>query len=137
MLAAVPQEPPLSLRVLVVDDDPDYRLMLRLQLELQHGVEVVGEAGDGIEALAWLAGHEADIVVLDLMMPRMDGYETIVHAVDQFPGVPIVAYSAVGSTEAQAHCDAHGVRLMRKSGDTAPLYDTLVELTRERGGRPA
>lgn len=125
------------MRVLVVDDDPDYRLMLRLQLELQHGLDVVGEAGDGIEALAWLDEHTADVVVLDLMMPRMDGYETIVHAGERFPDVPIVAYSAVGSPEAQQHCQAHGVTLMRKSGDTGPLYDTLVELTREHGGRPA
>ena len=117
------------MRVLVVDDDPDYRMMLRMQLEIRHHLDVVGEASDGAEALEFLGTTLPDAIVLDLMMPGMDGYETIVHLRDRHPGLPVVAYSAVTGPQAREHCDAHGIPLLRKSGDTAPLVDALRELT--------
>lgn len=116
------------MRVLVVDDDPDYRMMLRMQLEIQHHIDVVGEASDGHEALAFLEHTVPDAVVLDLMMPGMDGYETIEHLGRDHPDLPVVAYSAVASNTAQAHCEAHGIRLLRKSGDTTRLVDELREM---------
>lgn len=114
------------MRVLIVDDDPDYRTMLRMQLEVQHRIDVVGEASDGDEALRLLAAQAApDAMVLDLMMPGMDGHETIEHLARDHPDLPVVAYSAVTSTRAQAYCRAHGIRLLRKSGDTTALVDEL------------
>jgi DNA-binding response OmpR family regulator len=58
--------------VLVVDDDADIRMMLRLNLE--DAGFVVREAADGYAALAALEEHAPDLMVLDLMMPRLDGY---------------------------------------------------------------
>lgn len=118
----------VEVRVLVVDDDPDWRTMLRMQLELLHQIEVVGEAGDGAEALAQVGATSPDAVVLDLMMPGMDGLEAIVHLRADHPDVPVVAYSAVTSGAAQDHCSTHGVPLLRKSGDTSDLVDRLHEL---------
>ena len=117
--------------MLVVDDDPDYRMMLRMQLEIQHSIDVVGEASDGLEALGFL-GQQAtpDAMILDLMMPGMDGYETIEHLARDHPDLPVVAYSAVASNGAHAHCEAHGIRLLRKSGDTTALVDQLRTLVR-------
>lgn len=115
--------------MLLVDDDPDYRMMLRMQLEIQHQIDVVGEASDGHEALGLLEEHDPpEAMILDLMMPGMDGYETIEHLARDHPDVPVVAYSAVTSNSAQAHCDAHGIRLLRKSGDTTALVDALRAL---------
>ena len=116
------------MRVLVVDDDPDYRTMLRMQLEIRHQMEVVGEAGDGSEGLAFLQHTVPDALVLDLMMPGMDGYEMIVHLQDQHPDLPVVAYTAVTGRQAQEHCDRHGIPLLRKSGDTTRLVETLHEV---------
>lgn len=116
------------MRVLVVDDDPDYRTMLRMQLELRHQLEVVGEAGDGSEALELLGTTTPDVMVLDLMMPGMDGYETIIHLRERHPDLPVVAYSAVTGQQAQDHCARHGIPLLRKSGDTTRLVETLREL---------
>lgn len=116
------------MRVLVVDDDPDWRTMLRMQLELLHQIDVVGEAGDGAEALEQLQVTTPDAVVLDLMMPGMGGLEAIVHLRAEHPEVPVVAYSAVTSGAAQDHCAAHGVPLLRKSGDTSDLVGQLHEL---------
>ena len=58
--------------ILVVDDDPDIRTLLRLTLE-SFGYSV-REASDGVEALEFLAERVPDAMVLDVMMPRVDGY---------------------------------------------------------------
>jgi DNA-binding NarL/FixJ family response regulator len=71
-------------RVLVVDDQDMVRQGLRLILELG-GIEVVGEATDGAGAVAAVAEHQPDVVLMDLRMPGMDGVEAtrrIVEAAD-------------------------------------------------------
>ena len=59
--------------VLIVDDHPVVRRGLRVLLEVQDGIEVVGEAGDGAAALALAAEHAPDVILLDLKLPGMDG----------------------------------------------------------------
>ena len=63
--------PPIS--VLIVDDHPVVRRGLRVLLEVQEGIDVVGEAGDGDTALALEAEHTPDLILLDLKLPGMDG----------------------------------------------------------------
>jgi len=63
--------PPIS--VLIVDDHPVVRRGLRVLLEVQEGIEVAGEAGDGDTALALAAEHTPDLILLDLKLPGMDG----------------------------------------------------------------
>jgi two-component system, NarL family, response regulator LiaR len=62
-----------TIRVLVVDDHAVVREGLRTFLELQDGIEVVGEAGDGLEALDQAAALTPDVILMDLVMPRLDG----------------------------------------------------------------
>ena len=59
--------------VLIVDDHPVVRRGLRVLLEVQEGIEVAGEAGDGDTALALAAEHTPDLILLDLKLPGMDG----------------------------------------------------------------
>jgi len=61
--------------ILVVDDEADIRELIRLNLELD-GHTVIG-AANGIEALEFAVGEHPDVVVLDVMMPEMDGWETL------------------------------------------------------------
>ena len=63
--------PPIS--VLIVDDHPVVRRGLRVLLEVQEGIDVVGEAGDGDTALALEAEHTPDLILLDLKLPGVDG----------------------------------------------------------------
>ena len=65
------------MRVVVVDDHPVVRDGLRGMLAGDDDLEVVGEAGDGLEALSVVAARSPDVVLMDLRMPRMDGVQAI------------------------------------------------------------
>src|ERR671928_1010030 len=63
-----------SVRVLIVDDHPSFRASARSLLEAE-GYEVVGEAADGAEALAAVTALHPDLVLLDVQLPDIDGFE--------------------------------------------------------------
>ena len=63
----------MPIRVLIVDDHPVVRQGLRVLLEVQDGIEVTGEAGDGPAALARAADQQPDVILLDLKLPGLDG----------------------------------------------------------------
>ena len=65
----------MTIRVVLVDDQEMYRLGFHMLLESQDDVELVGEADDGTTAVELLAGVEADVVLMDVRMPRMNGIE--------------------------------------------------------------
>jgi len=65
----------MTLRLILVDDQEMYRLGFRMLLETQEGVEVVGEAEDGRAAVDLIERVEADIVLMDVRMPRMNGID--------------------------------------------------------------
>jgi two-component system LytT family response regulator len=67
----------MSLKTLIVDDEPIARQVLREELELMVDVEVVGEADNGSTALDKIARHQPDLVLLDLQMPVMGGLDVI------------------------------------------------------------
>ena len=80
--------------ILVVDDDADIRLLLRLELSAE-GHHIL-EAGDGAEALAVLGSEPIDLVLLDMMMPVIDGWE-VLKTVDPAAAPPIVVITALAS----------------------------------------
>jgi len=63
----------MPIRVLIVDDHPVVRQGLRVLLEVQDGIEVTGEAGDGPTALNLAAEQKPDVILLDLKLPGLDG----------------------------------------------------------------
>jgi len=63
----------MPINVLIVDDHPVVRRGLRVLLEVQDGIEVAGEAGDGPAALALAAEQKPDVILLDLKLPGLDG----------------------------------------------------------------
>lgn len=116
---------PSPLRVLVVDDDDDFRLMLRVQLNLEPDVEVVGTAADGYEAVDEVARTRPDAVAMDLLMPNLDGFATIDRLLEEHPGVGLVAYTAVAGRYARERVADQGVELVLKSGDPTELVAAL------------
>lgn len=81
-------------RVLVVDDRPDIRLLVRTRLRMLDDIEVVGEASNGEEALVLVSALAPDAVVLDLEMPVMRGDEAIPRMRELAPGMRILLYTA-------------------------------------------
>src|SRR5919198_1073767 len=83
-------------RVLVVDDDLTVRDVVRRYLEL--GGHEVSLADNGEDALRWIAEHEPDLVVLDLMLPGMDGLE-VCRRLRERSAIPVVMLTALGEEE--------------------------------------
>lgn len=67
----------MSVKTLIVDDEPIARKVLREELELMADVEIVGEAENGSVALEKIAKHHPDLVLLDLQMPLMGGFDVV------------------------------------------------------------
>jgi DNA-binding NarL/FixJ family response regulator len=88
------------IRVLVVDDDPLVRAGLQMMLGGADDLEVVGEAGDGAAALAWLSSAAADVVLMDIRMPGMDGL-TATREVRARPEPPEVVVLTTFDADAQ------------------------------------
>jgi two-component system KDP operon response regulator KdpE len=84
--------PPKPLRVLVVDDEPAIRRLLHASLSAEgHQIE---EAADGQSALSLLGRNAIDVLVLDLGMPGMDGFEVIRQLREQGSSLPIIVLSS-------------------------------------------
>lgn len=82
-----------ALRVVIADDTPDIRMLLRWSLEPDPRFEIVGEAANGVEALALVAEIKVDAILLDLAMPVMDGLQAIPQIRNQSPSTRIVILS--------------------------------------------
>ena len=81
----------MSYKILVADDEPEIRDLLRLYLENEH-YEVI-EAENGIEALRLIDEQKPDMVMLDIMMPQLDGYQVLKH-IREDNNVPVIIISA-------------------------------------------
>jgi CheY-like chemotaxis protein len=113
-------------KVLVVDDEPDKRLLLAFALE-NDGYEVF-TAEDGVEGLAAVETRQPDLIVTDVMMPRMDGYEMTrrVRSNPQTKFIPVIIQNA-------ARAGAPDVRLGSELGAMGYLTDpTDLDLLRVR-----
>ena len=76
--------------MLIVDDHAVVREGLRTFLELQDGLEVAGEAGDGEEAVAEAERLRPDVVLMDLVMPKLDGVHAMLALRERVPGARVV-----------------------------------------------
>ncbi|MEZ5126507.1 MAG: response regulator transcription factor [Thermoleophilia bacterium] len=90
---------PAPIRVLLVDDHEILRKGLRALLSGQPGVDVVGEAGDGAEAVAKVAELRPDVVIMDIMMPRMNGIEATTHIHHDCPDSKVLILSMYDDEE--------------------------------------
>ncbi|MDF2650337.1 MAG: hypothetical protein K0Q73_6142, partial [Paenibacillus sp.] len=77
--------------VLIVDDEPEIRQGLRLKIDWESlGLSIVGEAGNGAEAVAWLTNHPVDIVITDMNMPMMDGVSFLEACHEHYPSLRLI-----------------------------------------------
>ena len=83
-----------TIRLLVVDDQGIVREGIRALLAEVEGMKVVGEASDGLEAVAQAGALQPDVILMDLMMPRLDGTEAIRQIVFKQPNARILALTS-------------------------------------------
>ena len=103
---ALPKKPDRSLRILLVDDDPDTRLLCRRLLErLGHQVTV---AEEGLEAMGLLRDHEWDIVLTDQNMPGACGVDVLERAFKLQPGALRLLMSSILDPRMKEEAQARG-----------------------------
>ncbi len=114
------------IRVLLADDTPEMRLLLRVTLESDGRFEVVADASDGREVLALLEAHEPDLLVLDMAMPEMDGLEVLNEIRNRGLRLKVLAFSGFDDgVEREAR--RLGARDYMRKGNT-PIQDIVPRL---------
>lgn len=114
----------MTVRVLLVDDHPVVRSGLKGILAEEHGIEVVGEAGDGAEAVRRARALEPDVVVMDLQMPRADGAAAIEAIRGTHPEMPILVLTTYDTDgDVRRAVDAGATGYLLKDALPAELFD--------------
>lgn len=88
-----------SIRILIADDHAVVREGLRALIGTEPGMQLVGEAADGLEAVQQARSQKPDVVLLDLVMPRMDGIEAIDRIRDEDPAARILVLTSFAEDE--------------------------------------
>jgi two-component system, NarL family, response regulator LiaR len=81
----------MAIRVLIVDDHSIVRQGLRMFLSCDREIEIIGEARDGIEAVDLARRYRPDVILMDLLMPRMDGIRATEAILREVPGTQVIA----------------------------------------------
>lgn len=116
-------------RVQVVDDNDTLRAVACLEVELSDDFELVGQAADGVEAVDVARRHLPDVIILDLQMPRMNGFAALPHLVDIVPDAVIVVYTSHDSAAARARAASLGAAAYLVKSTTT-IRDVLTTISR-------
>jgi len=111
-------------RILIADDSDDLRRALRNVLETQPRYTVCGKAGSGAEAISSARELKPDLVILDLHMPDMDGFETARQIFTFAPSMPILMFSIYFSTQHLQEAHKIGIRGFIQKGSS---FETLLD----------
>jgi len=124
-------------RVLVVEDDVDIQKVIRMSLKLR-GVSEVVLVESGTECIERLSGFTPDVILLDVMMPHVDGYETC-RRLKQDPAtraIPVVFLTArVQKADRERGMKLGALGYLTKPFDPMTLHDQILELLTEHAGK--
>jgi two-component system, chemotaxis family, chemotaxis protein CheY len=108
----------MPIRVLVVDDYQPFRVILRYVIGEESDIEIVGEAADGFAAVDLAHDLRPDVVLLDLAMPKLDGWEAIPGIRAVSPGSRIVILSGFPEERMRDLAHEHGIAAYVEKGDS-------------------
>lgn len=115
--------------VVIIDDTPDLRMLLRMVLELSDHYTVVGEAGDGASGIDAVREWQPDLVLLDLAMPVMNGLEALPGIRRACPAAVVVVLSGFEADRMAAQALARGATGYVQKGTTPDdIVSTLDEI---------
>jgi DNA-binding NarL/FixJ family response regulator len=125
---------PAPMRALIADDSDLYTEALLLTLALEPGIEVVGRARDGTEAVELALSLRPDVVLMDLDMPGVDGVEATKAVLHGLPATRVVMVTASADESDRLRAEEAGVAAyVRKGGFAGELFDAIFG-SRERSG---
>jgi DNA-binding NarL/FixJ family response regulator len=128
-MAAVPG--PRNLRLLIVDDQALIRRGLSLMLAAEPGVEIVGQAADGLEAIELALATKPDVVVMDLQMPRASGVVATREITRQLPQTKVVVLSTYDDDELVFEAIRAGAQAyLLKDASEAEVLETIRSVDR-------
>jgi len=115
-----------TIRVLIADDHTIVRIGLRTLLGAEKDIEVVGEAKNGEMAVKEALRLRPDVVIMDLMMPKMDGAEATAALHEKLPETKVIILTTFGSSDGIAHAIESGAAgALMKTADDAALISTI------------
>lgn len=119
--------PAQDTRIVIVDDTPDMRLLMRVLLDRYAGYTIVGEAENGLEAIELAQLHQPDVVLLDLAMPEMDGLEALPQIKRAASGAKVIVLSTFDADQmAAAAVGAGASTYVRKGASPEELVHTIA-----------
>ena len=111
---------------MIVDDSADIRDVLRFALDRQDDFTVVAEAADGQEAIAVVGAHKPQVVLLDLVMPVMDGLQALPQIKHESPGSVVIMLTAIAETAGALSAVEQGAHGYIRKG--ASVEDFLTQV---------
>jgi DNA-binding NarL/FixJ family response regulator len=125
------------IRVLLVDDDAFFLRSLEVLLTDEPGLEIVGKAASGQEALAAAARAEPDVAVIDVLMPAMSGIECARLLRQRYPKARVILISGSIFEDKRPHPDERGTdAYLEKSEVPERLHATILALAAETTSAP-
>ena len=115
------------LKILIVDDHDGFRKTLATFLRAQGGIELVGEAADGVEAVDKTAMFQPDLVLIDVHMPRSNGIEATRAIKNHSPQTKVIIMSVDSSDDYQRSARTIADGYIAKSSMKAPLLSLIAD----------
>lgn len=122
------------IKIVIIDDEPLVRMGMKSMIEWQqYGYQIVGEAGNGVQGLKLIQEFDPDVVLVDLMMPQMDGIELITQAKEKGFKGKFIILTCVSEFEYLQKAIRLGVSryILKSSVNPEEILETVNEITGE------